>query len=115
MQFREIANVYFVLVVFLFANITASIAAETKRPSANNKVGHTKKSAEEREDSIINRIMKNEAFISEDRVSKKKSEEINSNELVINQIKTLSELNRDGFLSDEEFESKKTLLLERIQ
>ena len=95
--------------------MTSSIATETKRPSANNKVGHTKKSAEERENSIINRIMKNEAFISEDRSSKKKSEQINSNELVINQIKTLSELNRDGFLSDEEFESKKALLLERIQ
>ena len=95
--------------------MTASIATETKRPSANNKVGHTKKSAEERENSIINRIMKNEAFISEDLTSKRKSEQINSNELVINQIKTLSELNRDGFLSDEEFESKKALLLERIQ
>ena len=115
MQFYKIVNIYFVLLVFFFANMTASLAAETKRPSANNKVGHTKKSAEERENSIINRIMKNEAFISEDRASKKKSEQINSNELVINQIKTLSELNRDGFLSDEEFESKKTLLLERIQ
>tara|TARA_B100001989_G_scaffold167907_1_gene120944 strand:+ start:85 stop:432 length:348 start_codon:yes stop_codon:yes gene_type:complete len=115
MQFYKIVNIHFVLLVFLFANMTASIATETKRPSANNKVGHTKKSAEERENSIINRIMKNEAFISEDLASKRKSEQINSNELVINQIKTLSELNRDGFLSDEEFESKKALLLERIQ
>ena len=115
MQFYKIVNIHFVLLVFLFANMTASIATETKRPSANNKVGHTKKSAEERENSIINRIMKNEAFISEDLTSKRKSEQINSNELVINQIKTLSELNRDGFLSDEEFESKKALLLERIQ
>ena len=76
---------------------------------------HTKKSAEERENSIINRILKNDVFTSQESESKKQIDEINSYELVINQIKTLSELNRDGFLTNEEFEAKKAILLERIQ
>ena len=59
--------------------------------------------------------MKNEVFTSEERESIRQANEINSNQLVINQIKTLSELNRDGFLTNEEFEAKKAILLERIQ
>ena len=59
--------------------------------------------------------MKNEVFTSEELESKRQANEINSNQLVINQIKTLSELNRDGFLTNEEFEAKKAILLERIQ
>ena len=97
------------------ANTTVSHSDENQRPSANNKMNHTKKSAEERENSIINRILKNEVFNSEMRESKEQIDEINSYELVINQIKTLSELNRDGFLTNEEFENKKAILLEKIQ
>ena len=115
MSAHKILGFCFIVLAILVANTTVSHSDENQRPSANNKVKHTKKSAEERENSIINRILKNDVFTSQESVSKKQIDEINSYELVINQIKTLSELNRDGFLTNEEFEAKKAILLERIQ
>ena len=115
MSFQKIISLCLIVTLVFVGTISYSVAAETNRPSANNKVGHTKKSIEDRENSIINRIMKNEVFTSEELESKRQANEINSNQLVINQIKTLSELNRDGFLTNEEFEAKKAILLERIQ
>ena len=115
MSFRKFFNLYPLMLFVFFTNMSIIYASETKRPSANNKVGHTSKSAEERENSIINKIINNKAYFTEDSERKRQTNQINSNEIIINQIKTLSELKRDGFLSDEEFESKKVLLLERIQ
>ena len=115
MSFHKFINLYLLIMFVFFANISVTLASETKRPSANNKVGHTTKSVEERENSIINKIINNNVHVTEDSDRKRQINQINSNELIINQIKTLSELRRDGFLSDEEFESKKALLLERIK
>ena len=115
MQFHKSIYLCLIILLIFFTNTNITIASETKRPSANNKVGHTYKTIEERKNSIVNRMMNNEVFVSEDSEKIKQAYQINSNELVINQIKTLSELKRDGFLSDEEFESKKALLLERIK
>ena len=115
MSAHKILGFCFIVLAILVANTTVSHSDENQRPSANNKVKHTKKSAEERENSIINRILKNDVFTSQESESKEQIDEINSYELVINQIKTLSELNRDGFLTNEEFEAKKAILLERIQ
>jgi len=115
MSTHKILGLCFIVLAIFVANTTVSHSDENQRPSANNKVKHTKKSAEERENSIINRILKNDVFTSQESESKEQIDEINSYELVINQIKTLSELNRDGFLTNEEFEAKKAILLERIQ
>ena len=115
MSTHKILGLCFIVLAIFVANTTVSHSDENQRPSANNKVKHTKKSAEERENSIINRILKNDVFTSQESESKKQIDEINSYEQVINQIKTLSELNRDGFLTNEEFEAKKAILLERIQ
>tara|TARA_Y100000768_G_C23924893_1_gene656973 strand:+ start:182 stop:529 length:348 start_codon:yes stop_codon:yes gene_type:complete len=115
MSTHKILGFCFIVLAIFVANTTVSHSDENQRPSANNKVKHTKKSAEERENSIINRILKNDVFTSQESESKEQIDEINSYELVINQIKTLSELNRDGFLTNEEFEAKKAILLERIQ
>mgnify|MGYP001165489265 FL=1 len=115
MSFHQIASFCFLVLAIFVANTTVSYSDENQRPSANNKMKHTKKSAEERENSIINRILKNEVFTSQERESKNRIEDINSYELVINQIKALSELNRDGYLTNEEFEAKKAILLDRIQ
>lgn len=115
MSAHKILGFCFIVLAIFVANTTVSHSDENQRPSANNKVKHTKKSAEERENSIINRILKNDVFTSQESESKEQIDEINSYELVINQIKTLSELNRDGFLTNEEFEAKKAILLERIQ
>ena len=46
-------------ILLLLSSFTASLyAADVTRPSANNKTGHTKKTQEERENSIINRILR---------------------------------------------------------
>ena len=81
-----------------------SVAADVSRPSANNKLGHTKS----KNDSFFKNI-----FNYEDTKATKAITD--NNDKVIQQIKTLSELKDEGVLSKEEFEEKKKILLKKIK
>ena len=119
-------------ILLLLSSFTASLyAADVARPGANNKTGHTKKTQEERENSIINRILRGDydgpSFNNNDELDsikldikelkEKKSvaeSSIDSNDRVLNQIKILSELRKDGVLTEEEFNKNKKLLLDKL-
>lgn len=119
-------------VLLLLSSFTASLyAADFARPGANNKTGLTKKTQEERENSIINRILRGDydgpSFNNNDELDsikldikelkEKKSvaeSSIDSNDRVLNQIKILSELRKDGVLTEEEFNKNKKLLLDKL-
>ena len=119
-------------VLLLLSSFTASLyAADVARPSANNKTGHTKKTQEERENSIINRILRGDydgpSFNNSDELDSIKTDikelkekksvaesSIDSNDRVLNQIKILSELRKDGVLTEEEFNKNKKLLLDKL-
>ena len=119
-------------ILLLLSSFTASLyAADVARPGANNKTGLTKKTQEERENSIINRILRGDydgpSFNNNDELDsikldikelkEKKSvaeSSIDSNDRVLNQIKILSELRKDGVLTEEEFNKNKKLLLDKL-
>jgi len=105
-----------------------SIASDVKRPGANNKMGLTKKTQEEKENSFFNRLIKGDfdekstnQDIDIDQMKsdiaelKKGNEYTDSNDKIIKQIKMLSELKDEGVLSNEEFEDKKKVLLNKIK
>ena len=118
--------------IFLFLPLMIfighSMAADVSRPGPNNKMGFTKKTQQEKEDSFFNRLIKgdfDEKSVNQDididqiksdiAELKKQNEYTDSNDKILKQIKMLSELKDEGVLSNEEFEDKKKILLNKIK
>ena len=120
-----------VLVVMLFSYPLTLLADATARPKANNKLGISKKTQEEKDNSIINKIFKGtyetSKVIENEDLDKIKldieelknrktgsNDSVSSNERILNQIKVLSEMKKDGILTNSEFNDKKKLLLDIV-
>ena len=121
-----------VLVVMLFSYPLTVLADATARPKANNKLGISKKTQEEKDNSIINKIFKGtyetSKVIENEDLDKIKldieelknrktgsNDSAGSNERILNQIKVLSEMKKDGILTNSEFNDKKKLLLDKLK
>ena len=121
-----------VLVVMLFSYPLTVLADATARPKANNKLGISKKTQEEKDNSIINKIFKGtyetSKVIENEDLDKIKldieelknrktgpNDAVGSNERILNQIKVLSEMKKDGILTNSEFNDKKKLLLDKLK
>ena len=121
-----------VLVVMLFSYPLTVLADATARPKANNKLGISKKTQEEKDNSIINKIFKGtyetSKIIENEDLDKIKldieelknrktglNDSVGSNERILNQIKVLSEMKKDGILTNSEFNDKKKLLLDKLK
>ena len=121
-----------VLVVMLFSYPLTVLADPTARPKANNKLGISKKTQEEKDNSIINKIFKGtyetSKVIENEDLDKIKldieelknrktgsNDSVSSNERILNQIKVLSEMKKDGILTNSEFNDKKKLLLDKLK
>ena len=121
-----------VLVVMLFSYPLTMLADATARPKANNKLGISKKTQEEKDNSIINKIFKGtyetSKVIEKEDLDKIKldieelknrktgsNDSAGSNERILNQIKVLSEMKKDGILTNSEFNDKKKLLLDKLK
>ena len=121
-----------VLVVVLFSYPLTVLADATARPKANNKLGISKKTQEEKDNSIINKIFKGtyetSKVIENEDLDKIKldieelknrktasNDSVSSNERILNQIKVLSEMKKDGILTNSEFNDKKKLLLDKLK
>tara|TARA_B100000886_G_C20249916_1_gene418305 strand:+ start:282 stop:563 length:282 start_codon:yes stop_codon:yes gene_type:complete len=83
-------------------------AENTARPSSNNKIGHTKQSIESKENSFFYKLFNDELD------SNYHSSPID-NDKILSQIERLADFKKKGILSEEEFQNKKALLLEKIQ
>ena len=120
------------LVVMLFSYPLTMLADATARPKANNKLGISKKTQEEKDNSIINKIFKGtyetSKVIENEDLDKIKldieelknrktasNDSVSSNERILNQIKVLSEMKKDGILTNSEFNDKKKLLLDKLK
>ena len=129
-----------IIILILTAFTTLAISAEVKRNRGNNKLGITKITTEERENSFMYKFINNELdFLNEsndtkaskteldeirDEVEKLKNQRINktdtannnetSNERILRQIKILSDLRDDNILTEDEFITKKKILLDKI-
>ena len=120
----NILIVYFSMV----AIFNTAIADDVLRPKGNNKSGITKKTKSERENSLIHKLLNdnvkfNEKVTNEDIEKIKsdihrlesKNDKISQTEITLKQIKMLSELRKENIITEEEFNIKKKLLLERIK
>ena len=105
---------YFLPFVFLFISLQ-SIAQDTARPGANNKIGHSKQSQQDKENTFFYKLFNNDIdFMGS---SDNDDEKISSidNDKVLSQIEKLADLKERGIITNEEFNSKKSLLLDKIR
>tara|TARA_B100000524_G_scaffold334945_1_gene223833 strand:+ start:305 stop:685 length:381 start_codon:yes stop_codon:yes gene_type:complete len=120
---------YFSALLILTVFSISAVADNVSRPGANNKMGLTKKTQEEKDNSFINKLIKGEYDgVSINRnedldqikseiadLKKQKEYSLNSNEKIIKQIKMLSNLKDEGILTEQEFNDKKKLLLDKLK
>ena len=105
---------YFLPFVFLFFSLP-SIAQDTARPGPNNKIGHSKQSQQDKENTFFYKLFNNDIdFMGS---SDNDDEKISSidNDKVLSQIEKLADLKERGIITDKEFSSKKSLLLDKIR
>ena len=103
---------YFLPFVCLFFSLQC-IAQDTTRPGPNNKIGHTKQSQQDKENSFFHKLINNDL----DFMGSSDSEKVLAvnNDKVLSQIEKLADLKERGIITDEEFNSKKSLLLDKIR
>ena len=89
------------------------IADDKARPAPHNKIGLTKQSAAEKEDSFLYKIFNNESDLMG---SSNKNQSFNdSNTEILSQIEKLADLRDRGIITEAEFSDKKSILLNKIQ
>jgi hypothetical protein len=113
------------LLVTLYGFPLMIIADTISRPGSNNKSGVTKKTEEQRENSFINRVIREKLDSPSSQTNKdleqirsditELQKEVSSNEKILTQIKMLSDLRNEGILTESEFNNKKKVLLDKIK
>jgi hypothetical protein len=105
---------YFLPFVCLFFSLQC-IAQDTTRPGPNNKIGHTKQSQQDKENSFFHKLINNDLNFTDS--SENANNKISSldNDKTLSQIEKLADLKERGIITDEEFNSKKSLLLDKIR
>ena len=103
---------YFLPFVFLIFSLQ-SIAQDTARPGANNKIGHSKQSQQDKEKTFFHKLFNDDL----DFMGSSDNEMVSSinNDKVLSQIEKLADLKERGIITNEEFNSKKSLLLDKIR
>ena len=96
------------LVLLIFC--LQSVAQDKVRPGPHNKIGITEKSQQEKESSIIYKILNNDFMGSSESTNNK-----NDISTTLSQIEKLADLKKQGIITDEEFNTKKSVLLDKIQ
>jgi len=100
-------NKFLIFLLLLSFTLPQVIVADNvSRPNANNKMNISKKTLDEKENSFFSRLLKG-GF---DYGSPK-----SGNENIIKQIKMLSDLKKEGILTQNEFDEKKKFLLNKIK
>ena len=105
---------YLLPFVFLIFSLQ-SIAQDTARPGPNNKIGHSKQSQQDKENTFFYKLFNNDIdFMGS---SDNDDEKISSidNDKVLSQIEKLADLKERGIITNEEFNSKKSVLLDKIR
>lgn len=106
MNFNKMKKVVIFLIVFSYILPQLVFADSVSRPGANNKMKISKKTLDEKENSFFSRILRGDFdYGSSDK----------GNEDIIKQIRMLSDLNKDGILTQSEFEEKKKILLDKMK
>ena len=100
----------FIALAFLSMQI---IADDKARPAPHNKIGHTKKSAQEKEGTFFYKLFNSEADLMG---SNNKNRSFgDSNTEILSQIEKLADLRDRGVITEDEFSDKKLILLDKIR
>ena len=99
------------LVLLIFC--LQGIAQDDVRPGPHNKSGITEKSQQEKESSFIYKLFNNDFMGSPESTNNKTSN--NDISTTLSQIEKLADLKKQGIITDEEFNTKKSVLLDKIQ
>ena len=94
------------LLVLSFTLPQVIVADNVSRPNANNKMNISKKTLDEKQNSFFSRLLKgdfNYGSLNTD------------NEDIIKQIRMLSDLKKEGILTQNEFDEKKKFLLDKMK
>nr|AAY90021.1 unknown [uncultured bacterium BAC13K9BAC] len=103
---------YFIPIVILVFSVQ-SFAEDKARNGPHNKIGHTKKSQEEKENSFIQRLINDDVdFMGSSSNDKPRYSDTGE---TLSQIEKLADLKDRGIITDEEFNIKKSVLLDKIQ
>jgi hypothetical protein len=94
------------LLVLSFTLPQVIVADNVSRPNANNKMNISKKTLDEKENSFFSRLLKGDFDYGSSEPS---------NENIIKQIKMLSDLKKEGILTQNEFDEKKKFLLNKMK
>ena len=94
------------LLVLSFTLPQVIVADNVSRPNANNKMNISKKTLDEKENSFFSRLLKGDFDYGYSE---------RSNENIIKQIKMLSDLKKEGILTQNEFDEKKKFLLNKMK
>jgi len=97
---------YLTPLVFLILSLQ-SIAQDEVRPGPHNKMGHTKQSQQDKENMFFHKLFNNNLD------SMRSSD--TKNDQTLAQIEKLADLNKRGIITDDEFNNKKILLLDKIK
>ena len=92
------------LVILMFC--LQSFAQDKARPGAHNKIGHTQQSQQDKENTFFHKLFNNDL----DLMGSSNSD----NDQTLSQIEKLADLNKRGIITEEEFNSKKSLFLDKI-
>ena len=103
---------HFLPFIFLVFSLQ-SIAQDAARPGANNKIGHSKQSQQDKENTFFYKLFNDDL----DFMGSPDNEKISSinNDKALSQIEKLADLKERGIITNEEFNSKKSLLLDKIR
>lgn len=105
---------YFLPFIILFFSLQ-SIAQDTARPGPNNKIGYSKQSQQDKENTFFYKLFNDDLdFMGSSDNDDEKISSIN-NDKVLSQIEKLADLKERGIITNEEFNSKKSLLLDKIR
>jgi len=117
----------FIVYLSIIAIFNTAIADNVLRPKGNNKSGITKKTKADRENSLIYKLLNDDVKVNEKVTNEdiekiksdihrlqSKNDKINQTEITLKQIKMLSELRKENIITEEEFNTKKKILLQRI-
>lgn len=105
---------YFLPFVCLLFSLQ-SIAQDTARPGPNNKIGHSKQSQEDKEDTFLYKLFNDELDFMGSSIKDSEKTSYIDNDKTLSQIEKLADLKERGIITDEEFQSKKSLLLNKIK
>ena len=97
---------YYIPLVFLIFSLQG-IAQDAARPGPHNKIGHSKQSQQDKANTFFHKLFNNDL----DLIGTSEPD----NNQTLAQIEKLADLNKRGIITDEEFNSKKILLLDKIK